>query len=79
MRAELISYSKPSEFKVWDTGDDESHKNLVLNSQDLVAFCARVSNPSNQSNSATAEKLLRYLIKYKHWSPFEMVSACLEI
>ena len=79
MRAELISYSKPSEFKVWDKGDDESHKNLVLNSQDLVAFCARVSNPSNQSNSATAEKLLRYLIKYKHWSPFEMVSACLEI
>ena len=79
MRAELISYSKPSEFKVWDTGDDESPKNLVLNSQDLVAFCARVSNPSNQSNSATAEKLLRYLIKYKHWSPFEMVSACLEI
>ena len=79
MIAKLISYSKPSEFKVWDKGDDESHKNLVLSCQDLVAFCARVSNPSNQSNKETAEKLLRYLIKHKHWSPFEMVSACIEI
>tara|TARA_Y100001954_G_scaffold235877_1_gene294767 strand:- start:410 stop:1108 length:699 start_codon:yes stop_codon:yes gene_type:complete len=79
MIAKLISYSKPSEFRIWDDGDDEAHKNLVLNCQDLIAYCARVSNPSNQSNTATAEKLLRYLIKYKHWSPFEMVSACLEI
>ena len=79
MIAKLISYSKPSEFSVWDNSDDEEHRDLVLNSQDLIAYCARVSNPSNQNNTATAEKLLRYLIKYKHWSPFEMVSACIEI
>ena len=79
MIAKLISYSKPSEFSVWDNSDDEQHKDLVLNSQDLIAYCARVSNPSNQNNTATSEKLLRYLIKYKHWSPFEMVSACIEI
>jgi len=47
--------------------------------QDLIAYCARVSNPSNQLNRDTAEKLVRYLIKHKHWSPLEMVSACLEI
>lgn len=47
--------------------------------QDLIAFCARVSNPSNQFNTETAEKLIKYLIKHKHWSPLEMVSACLEI
>lgn len=47
--------------------------------QDLVAFCARVSNPSNQSNTETSEKLIRYLAKHKHWSPFELVSVCLEI
>ena len=47
--------------------------------QELIAFAARVSNPSNQNNKATSEKLLKYLIKHKHWSPFEMVSACLEI
>jgi thymidylate synthase (FAD) len=45
----------------------------------LVAFCARVSNPANQTNTDTSEKLIRYLIKHKHWSPLEMVSACLEI
>ena len=50
-----------------------------MNMQDLVSFCARVSNPSNQLNSETSEKLIRYLIKNKHWSPLEMVSACLEI
>ena len=49
------------------------------NIQDLIVYCARVSNPSNQNNTETSEKLLRYLIKHKHWSPFEMVSACLEI
>ena len=49
------------------------------NLQELIAYCARVSNPSNQNNTETSEKLLRYLIKHKHWSPFEMVSACLEI
>jgi thymidylate synthase (FAD) len=49
------------------------------NTQELAAFCARVSNPSNQLNSETSEKLIRYLIKHQHWSPLEMVSACLEI
>jgi thymidylate synthase (FAD) len=47
--------------------------------QELVAFCARVSNPSNQFNTDTSEKLIKYLIKHQHWSPLEMVSACLEI
>ena len=47
--------------------------------QELIAFAARVSNPSNQNNKQTSEELLKYLIKHKHWSPFEMVSACLEI
>jgi len=47
--------------------------------QDFVAYCARVSNPTNQMSSATAEKLIRYLIKHKHWSPLEMVSATMEI
>lgn len=46
---------------------------------DLVAFCARVSNPGNQYNMETAEKLIAYLIKWKHWSPFEMANVCLEI
>ena len=72
MIAKLISYSKPSEFTTY--GD-----NMPLNCQDLVAFCARVSNPSNQNNTKTSEKLLKYLAKHKHWSPFEMVSACIEI
>ena len=51
----------------------------LLDAQELVAFCARVSNPSNQFNMDTADKLIRYLIKNKHWSPLEMVSACLEV
>ena len=51
----------------------------VNTAEELVAFCARVSNPSNQYNIETAPKLLRYLIKNKHWSPFEMVSACFEV
>lgn len=51
----------------------------VDNVQELIAFCARVSNPSNQINSETSEKLIRYLIKHQHWSPLEMVSVCLEI
>ena len=46
---------------------------------DLVAYCARVSNPDNQNNKETSEKLVKYLMKHKHWSPLEMVSACLEI
>ena len=68
MKVKLISYSKPFE-----------QMEGVEDAKDLVAYCARVSNPSNQTNKRTAEKLLRYLIKEKHWSPFEMVSACLEI
>jgi thymidylate synthase (FAD) len=51
----------------------------LVDVQELVAFCARVSNPSNQFNTETSEKLIKYLIKNKHWSPLEMVSACLEI
>lgn len=70
MKVKLISYSRPSE--------DMLNEGLE-NAQDLVAFCARVSNPSNQMNTETSEKLIRYLIKHKHWSPMEMVSVCLEI
>lgn len=51
----------------------------VAEMNDLVAFCARVSNPSNQYNTETADKLISYLVKWKHWSPFEMVNVCLEI
>ena len=51
----------------------------IVNAQELIAFCARVSNPSNQMNKETSEKLIKYLIKHAHWSPLEMVSACLEI
>ena len=51
----------------------------ISNVQELIAFCARVSNPSNQINNETSEKLINYLIKNKHWSPLEMVSACVEI
>ena len=68
MKVKLISYSKPFE-----------EMEGVEDAKDLVAYCARVSNPSNQTNKKTSEKLLHYLIKNKHWSPFEMVSACLEI
>lgn len=49
------------------------------NCQELIAYCARVSNPANQMNSETSEKLIKYLIKHAHWSPLEMVSACLQI
>ena len=51
----------------------------LMDAQELIAFCARVSNPSNQFNTDTAEKLIRYLVKNKHWSPLEMVSVCLEV
>tara|TARA_R100001015_G_C4590548_1_gene146089 strand:+ start:210 stop:878 length:669 start_codon:yes stop_codon:yes gene_type:complete len=46
---------------------------------DIIAYCARVSNPGNQDNKDTADKLLKYLVKHKHWSPFEMVNVCMEI
>jgi thymidylate synthase (FAD) len=69
MNVKLVSFSAPSpEMSV-----------EIKDAQDLIAFCARVSNPSNQLNTETSEKLIRYLIKHKHWSPLEMVSACLEI
>lgn len=72
MKVKLISYSQSP------VNSDQTEIDL-MNMQDLVSFCARVSNPSNQFNSETSEKLIRYLIKNKHWSPLEMVSACLEI
>lgn len=70
MKVKLINSSAPSEELLAQGIDD---------AQELIAFCARVSNPSNQLNTETSEKLIRYLIKHKHWSPLEMVSACLEI
>src|SRR6056300_471528 len=70
MKVKLVSYSTPTE---------EFLNEGIDNAQELIAFCARVSNPSNQMNSETSEKLIRYLIKHQHWSPLEMVSACLEI
>lgn len=70
MHARLISHSVPSEFF-----DNTSINDM----QGLVAFCARVSNPDNQFNTETADKLINYLISHKHWSPLEMVSVCLEI
>ena len=70
MNVRMISYSKPSR-EMYDEG--------LIDVQELVAFCARVSNPSNQFNTETSEKLIKYLIKHQHWSPLEMVSACLEI
>ncbi len=70
MKVKLISYSKPTE--------DISNEG-INDAQELIAYCARVSNPSNQLNTETSEKLIKYLIKNAHWSPLEMVSACLEI
>jgi len=73
MKVKLISYSQPQQ-------PNNSASEPVLKSlQDLVAYCARVSNPSNQMNTETNEKLIRYLMKNEHWSPLEMVSICLEI
>jgi thymidylate synthase (FAD) len=66
MKIELISYSQPAEY-------------FAENMTELIAFCARVSNPSNQSNKETSEKLIKYLIKNQHFSPLEMVNMCLEI
>jgi len=69
MKAKLVGYTQPfGEFK-----------KQFDNALELVAYCARVSNPSNQFNKETADKLIRYLVRYKHWSPLEMASATLEI
>ena len=70
MNVRLISYSKPSK-EIINEG--------LYDVQELIAFCARVSNPSNQFNTETTEKLIKYLIKHQHWSPLEMCSACIEI
>jgi thymidylate synthase (FAD) len=75
MDARLISYSQP----VRHIHSGEPGIMGLENIQDIVAYCARVSNPSNQANTKTTPKLLEYLIKHKHWSPFEMASACIEI
>jgi thymidylate synthase (FAD) len=70
MNVTLVSYSQPTEAFRTQGVDD---------AQELIAYCARVSNPANQFNTDTSEKLIRYLIKHQHWSPLEMVSACCEI
>lgn len=70
LNVKLLSYSQPT----------KQYKSLgIADAQELIAYCARVSNPSNQLNTETSEKLIGYLIKHQHWSPLEMVSACLEI
>jgi thymidylate synthase (FAD) len=70
MDVRIISYSQPT----------EEFRNMgIEDAQELIAYCARVSNPANQFNTETSEKLIRYLIKHAHWSPLEMVSACAEI
>ena len=70
MQVRLVSYSQPTE---------DFSKDGVDNAQELIAYCAKVSNPSNQINKETSERLIRYLIKNAHWSPLEMVNACLEV
>lgn len=75
MHARLISHSQPAG-RIY--AGEPAFKGLD-NIQDLIAYCARVSNPSNQANTKTTPKLLGYLIKHKHWSPFEMASACIEV
>jgi thymidylate synthase (FAD) len=70
MDVRLVSYSQPTESFASQGIDD---------AQELIAYCARVSNPSNQFNTDTSEKLIKYLVKHAHWSPLEMVSACMEI
>ena len=70
MNVRLLSFSQPT---------PEFASMGITDAQELIAYCARVSNPSNQLNTDTSEKLIKYLIKHQHWSPLEMVSACLEI
>jgi thymidylate synthase (FAD) len=70
MKVKLVSYSQPTK-EFAELGIDDA--------QELVAYCARVSNPSNQLNTETSAKLIKYLVKHQHWSPLEMASACLEI
>jgi len=70
MNVKLLSYSQPA---------DEFADLGIQDAQELIAYCARVSNPNNQLNTETSDKLIRYLVKHQHWSPLEMVSACIEI
>jgi thymidylate synthase (FAD) len=70
MNVRLLSYSQPT---------PEFASLGIADAQELIAYCARVSNPSNQFNTESSEKLIRYLVKHQHWSPLEMVSACIEI
>lgn len=70
MNVQLVSYSQPT---------PEFQRQGIADAQELIAFCARVSNPANQFNTETSERLIRYLIRHQHWSPLEMVSACMEI
>ena len=70
MKIQLISYSQPTQ-EFADQG--------VADAQELIAYCARVSNPANQLNTETSERLIKYLVRHQHWSPLEMVSACMEI
>jgi len=70
VNVKLISFSTPTQ---------EYAEQGVDDAQELIAYCARVSNPSNQLNTETSEKLINYLVKHAHWSPLEMVSACIEI
>ena len=70
MTVRLISYTQPTE---------EIAKHGIDDVQELIAFCARVSNPSNQFNTETSDRLISYLIRNKHWSPLEMVDVCLEV
>jgi thymidylate synthase (FAD) len=70
MHVRLLSYSQPTQ-EFADLG--------IADAQELIAYCARVSNPANQLNTDTSEKLIKYLVKHQHWSPLEMVSACIEI
>jgi thymidylate synthase (FAD) len=70
MKVKLVSYSQPTK---------EFAQQGISDAQELIAYCARVSNPSNQLNTETSAKLIKYLVKHQHWSPLEMASACLEI
>ena len=83
MKVKLISYSQQEHPDFSDKGRPDgfifNYRKDQMDALDLVAYCARVSNPDNQNNKETSEKLVKYLMKHKHWSPLEMVSACLEI
>ncbi len=75
MNVKLVSYSRSTNIY----RDDELENTIQYDLTGLISYCARVSNPNNQMNEETSEKLIKYLIKNKHWSPFEMVNVCLEI